>query len=367
MALRRGLAAVREAKATVGSGGGGARRFMMRAGESALVRFFGDFEAEADPIVATSHYVKRLQANPYHMCGAYAAESGEHAGCVMCYARENGDKAIGKSDVAFFYVKDYRKSHKFENEVRVLKPGVAFKPGVKLPDSSYDLTKYPPCKGQNCQFCRDGNEARPGGYVSWKLSITFADQLTSQQALLRDYCKCGARTEDGGPTIGVSRYLCGHCQETVDFRPEDGKPVARCHSCKQTLPPLEEIECTACGEPQRCDLPDFLFKVTRTGGGTDTSYNFEAIHPCKPATAEEMEESVKFAPNFEELVAPEPAELQARALGIPNPFGSSEGHGAENYASYEQTEEAAPPPKPAFKAPKPVFNKPKFAKEIPSD
>lgn len=353
MALKRGFAKVKEIKEAGGKGSGGGLRFRIGDGESAIVRFFGDFENQQDPIIGVNHYIRRLAiGSQYHNCTDNLPE-GSNQNCVFCHVMHQGDKGIKKQNRAFLWLKDLRKVHKLEQEVRVLKPGVVFRPGVANSDTDYTTTKYPPCSAPKriCAYCRQGSVPMANGFRSWELAVTYADMLVSQQTAIRDMCKCGAKDEEGNGTIAVSRYLCSNpeCMSEVDFDPNQGRPVAGCGSCGQTLPPLEEITCANCDSPQRCDLQDFLFKVTRTGSGTDTTYNFEPVQ-FKPPSQEDIDESISSKPDFEALLQPEAPELQASKLGIPSPFHTA-GHGAQTYAAAPARRVsfgmAAPQPTPA--------------------
>jgi hypothetical protein len=347
MAIRRGFAKVKEAKENNSGGNRSTLTFKLGDGESAHVRFYGDFENQMDPIVGVQHYVHRLpKGRQYHQCSDNLPD-GDVSPCVFCYAQNQGDKGIKKQNRAYFWLKDFRKVHKLDQEVRVLRPGVVRVPGKSYSDSDYTTTKYPPCVAPKapCQYCKQGNKSEVNGYRVWELAVQYAEQLVSQQAAIRDYCKCGARSEENGGTIQITRYLCGNpeCGEEVDFDPNRGHPVAKCVSCRQTHPPLEEIVCTACESPERCDLTDFVFKVTRSGGGTDTTYNFEAAQQKSP-TKEDLEEAAKTRPDFDKMLRPEAPEMQASVLGIPNPYPTA-GHGAGRYDEPEEEVEEAPAPK----------------------
>jgi hypothetical protein len=327
---------VRDIK-TSGGGDRSGLQFIIKDGESAIVRFYGDFESEQDPVIMTEHTINRLQGSAkYQNCGCNAEPEQP---CEFCYMRKNGDKDIKTGQKALFRLKDCRKQHKLDNEVRVLKPGAVFVPGKTNPDSDFIKTKYPPCVGasKRCQFCAQKNEAKVVGHRYWKLAAMYADQVVSQSQEVRNYCRCGARGEEGEGTISVDRYLCGNvnCSEPVEFFPESGRPVAKCHSCQQTLPPVEDFSCSSCGQDaQRCGLTDFYFKVTRIGaaGNGPPTYNFEPIHPCKSPTEEELKEAAENVPDFESISRPDPPEMQASVLGVP-PHFRSEGHGAQEYDS----------------------------------
>jgi hypothetical protein len=268
-----------------------------------------------------------------------------------CYEKSKGDKGIGAGVRAYFQVKDFRKYHGLEQEVRVLKPGIELRPGKMPRAEDFVMTKYPSCRAPNrvCEFCRGGSEAKVSGFRHWELSTTYAEQLIGQQTSLRNFCKCGAIDEDGvSGTIQVMQYLCSECNSPVEFYPERGIPLAGCAACGKSLPPLEEVACTACENPQRCDIPDFLFRVKRTGGGTDTAYNFEAILPCKLPSEEELAEAEKEKPDWEAMLAPLPPEMQASLLGLPNSPFQTPGHGASTYAAPA----AKTPPRPAQQAPR---------------
>jgi hypothetical protein len=365
MAIRKGLTALRETKEQQKRGGGGNTfRFVLQEGESAIIRVYGDFENEEDPFIYKQHFVKRLMqmGKGYHNCAENRREDEYHAGCAFCHVKNTGDKGVNISARALFYVKDHRKQHKFDADVKVLKPGRVQKPGVALPPDAYELTKYPSCKGVMCQFCKQGNEARMNGWRHWELAVQYAEQLVSLQAEIRNYCLCGSRDEDGNGTIYVSTYTCGNeeCKAEVPFDPSLGKPVHTCENCSQTLPPIEELACTGCEEPRRCDLKDFLIKVKRTGSKQDTTYNFEVMQPCKPMTEEDLEDAEKFKPDFYEIVSPEPHEKQCQHLGI-GPIYNTPGHGATSYAK------PAPKPGPATaKAPPAPGAPPKKPPVVPT-
>lgn len=371
MGLRRGLSAVHEMKEQQGSGQDYANRVVIMPGETALLRLYGDFETDQDPIIGTVHYVKRLpKGQQYNNCSKNNGD--DNARCVFCYVRESEgnrkkDDGVGAQNRAYFHAEDYRKIHKLDQEVRILKPGVVWKAGVMNKPDDYKMTKYPPCLAPKrvCSFCQQGNVAKVGGYRYWELSVTYADQLVSQQNELRTFCKCGARTENGEGTICVNQYLCSGCNSPVEFYPEQGKPVVYCSHCRQTLQPLEEISCSNpdCSGAQRCSLQDFFFRVTRNGEGTDTTYNFEPVHPCKPPSEEKLAEAAEHRPDFEKILSAEPPEMQAALLNIPVPPGfESIGHGAQQYnqAGAQSGRISSSKPNLSAGSPKPGFKPPAF-------
>lgn len=341
MALRAGLTAVKEAKQAADrrGSGSGPRRIWFRDGESVIARFIGDFEGEKAPVVGTVHFVKSAdKGQQMQNCG-----KNVDAPCVFCAYREGTDehpahKGISETQRANFLLYDARKIHVLEQEVRVLKPGVRVMPGKQAGKDDYLTTKYPPClaPGRPCPYCRQGSVAKAQGFSIWdNVATSYADQLLAKIGELRDYCLCGARNDDGSGTIVVTHYQCGNCSAEVEYYPDQGKPVAHCKACKKAVPPLEAIGCQACEEPARASLQDFMVKITRTGGGKSTGYNFEPIHPVSPMDAEALEAAEKAMPNWEELLAPEPPEKQAAILGLPNPFQSDQ-HGSFSYGDHDE-------------------------------
>jgi hypothetical protein len=313
------------------------RRFFLKSNESAVIRFFGDFEADEDPVISKRHFVKRLpRGQQYAACGQNASE-GAHAGCVFCFLRDKkGDNGISRgSEVANFFVFDKRKFHVMEEEVRVLRPGVRSR---EPKATDYMMTRYPSCLSSEkrvCPYCKV-NEYQESGFRHWELALTYADQLLSQQGELRDYCKCGARTEDGEGTIVCVEHECRGCKQDINLGKE-AKRIVKCQGCGLTGEPAErKLGCSSCDNAQRCDLQDFWFKIRRSGSGTDTTYNFEAIHPCKPPGNEELDAAETLYPDWETVLAPEPAEMQAASLGVQSPF-KTEGHGSVSYGD-KQTE-----------------------------
>ena len=334
MSLLSGMAAFRETKQHFSDGERQQRELILKSGETALVRIYGDFESDKDPVISRIHYVKRFPGGKqFCQCG----ENGEgHAGCVFCYVRSNGDQSIGGSmPRANFFVKDLRKYHRMDAATRVLSAAGVVKQrrNETLKDTDYFMTKYPNCAGPKpCQFCSQGNEPKVSGYRVFPLSTSYAEQLLNQQSQIRDFCQCGARTEEGQGTLYVAKYLCQHCKSDVAFDPSRGDCVAHCKKCGKHLPPLETIACSSCKNPVRCDIKDFIWKVSRGGEGKSTTYNFEPVHPCKPLSIEDAADAESNKPDWEKVLAPEPSEMQAASLGLPvSPF-KTEGHGSVSFS-----------------------------------
>lgn len=378
MAIRKGYRAVNEA-AQKGGGRGESYRLVIKPGESALLRIYGDMEAEEVPVVADRHYVKRLESRDrYQMCGTN--EDG-HAGCVFCYAMDHKDRGISKSPISLFDVEDLRKFHPLDAPVRVLRPGVRLRPGQQGRKEDYEETKYPACKGLNCAFCKSGSDARTGGRRHWELAVMHADNVVARHEEARTFCKCGARTAEGGGTLYAASYACADCGADVDF--DETSAVVKCPSCKRTGVPVEQLACTneECPQPSRCSLYDFVVKVTRTGSDKTTVYNTELVHPCQPLDDDGLQAMKDGAIDLEALAAPLPSELQAKLLRIPCPF-KTPGHGGvesrdlpeddTDGAEYDETsdipedgEEEEEPARPALPNPRGAAPRPAAAAPPP--
>jgi hypothetical protein len=360
MGIKRGMRALHEARTQGAANAGDMYRLRLYPNETAIIRLFGNWETEEAPVVGVTHYVRDAPAGKQYNNCAENAEPGTHAGCVFCYVMDaTRDKKIKKSSRAYMHAKDLRLIHKLDTEVSILRPGIPFVPGKQYKPDDYLKTKYPPCKRQKCQYCASGNTPQPQGHRLFELAGQYAEQISVLQTQVRDYCKCGSRTEEGEGTLYVSAYACPACNTEVEFDPQANKAVATCTNCGETHTPNEYLGCTneECPGPERCDIPDFVLRVTKTGEGTATAYSFEPVHPCKPLTEEELAEAAEHEPKWEDILAPQPAELQAGVLGIPCPF-ETPGHGARGYSQ-------APPP--AAKGSRFVIRKPEPEPEPEDD
>jgi hypothetical protein len=349
MGLQRGFNAAAGMKNVSRGGNQNAHQHFMRDGQVTLARFWGSFETQEAPVYSKKHFIKRLNGADAHMqCGD---NSDSH--CVPCYFKERKDKGISLSAVANFFIKDYAKYHKLEAEVKALKPTFIPGPGRVATAEDYEMTQYPTClltRTRQCPYCQQGNEAKDRGFKWFALSEGHATPLINKAAELRDYCRCGGIDNSGdvpGPTLSVVSHYCPECSEDFDFyAPEQG--VVVCKHCHETVAPLELLNCSNedCPGPERCDVQDYMFRIRRIGASTDTTYAFDPIFPCRPPTKEELDLYEKVKPNWEELLAPLPPEVQAQKLNVPNPFPPSGGHGAVSYqaaaASTGEAEHAVP-------------------------
>jgi hypothetical protein len=336
MGFQKGFAAAAGLKTSRG-GGGDTYRFITKTGQIALVRFFGKYEEQEDPVWSKKHYVKRLPgADSYQQCG-----DNVDVPCLSCFLKDRGDKGIGTSTVGNLFLNDYSKYHSMDKEVKALKPTYQPRAGQKPGSDDYELTQYPTClrtKTRPCPWCEQGNEAKPRGFKYWDLAEGHLESLISQRTFLRDFCRCGAVTEDDevpGPTLYVDSYYCSNpnCNEDcVGYSPEQG--TYACRACGNTLVPAELLGCTNedCPGPERCDLTDFIFRIRKTGEKKTTKYDFEPIIPCRPPTEEEWKQALEYYPDWSQVLAPIPPEQLAAKLGIPCPF-TTPGHGAVRASS----------------------------------
>jgi hypothetical protein len=322
MGLIRGQGALKAMRdAAPKKGGSGGMTLRIGDGEKAIVRFWGTFEggdAAPDPVYAKKHNRRRVDGSTeYEWCGQ---NDDAHAGCSYCYvgdaqsaAERNGVGGIKTQTIGLLYVKDYRKQHKFDTE-------------VKGPDGK--PTKYPPCNAPKpCQYCRLNNEARPRGYMPFELNEWFMGDFKSWIINIGTFCLCNGRDENNSGPIYPTRTYCADCEADVEVN-ENG--LARCPNCKTTKVPTEEIACLCCDNPQRATIQDAIFGVLRTGKGTNTKYGFELVR-IEPPSAEEIEEAMKYEPKWESHCKPKSSEEQAQQLGLPESPFHTEGHGAKPF------------------------------------
>lgn len=324
------------------SGGAGSYPLRMKAGETKILRFFGNFNNQEDPVSVDMHYCKALEASKqaYQYCGDQT--------CVFCYVAKSGNKSVGLPSSSFWlYCKDYSLSHKLDSETRVLKPGYRPQPGVAPPPSAYEVTKYPACLAPKrpCPYCRDGNTARHGGYRPFKLSSMHAGDLMTQIEAAKAWCASCLNE-----SIVVTSYACANCGLAVEIG-ADG--MAECDSCRYTLPPNEVIDCSSCDNPLRCDLSMFKVSATRTGDGQSTGYNFSLITPPEPSDQEELDEAAKYKPDWDQMLKPLSPDAQAALLQVPNPF-AQRGAPGPRAQGYSQAAVVAPRQAPAAKAAPPT-------------
>ena len=352
--VAKGMAAMAAAKNKMGSGGGSSNNVLtLKVGQTVIGRFFGDFENDEAPIVVLRHYIKGLSgADAYQVCAFSLDENGTevlaegHEGCAVCYASSSlGKKNISRSPNAVFFVKDYSRYHSLDQEVRFLKPGVFVQPGKPAPATAYEQSKYPPCSAPRkpCQFCKEGKESKERGYKPFPLALQFAQQITGQIPELSQHCRCGAKTEDGSPSLTVQGYWCPECNNMLDdYFPESGSHT-QCPNCSTTVVPNELLQCCGCENPERAKLQDYKFQMTKTGEKKSTNYTFTPIYPPNPPTEEELELAAKYTPDWSKasVSSPKSADEQSRLLSIPNPFTGvvpQQNRGAGSYGN---------PPKPA--------------------
>lgn len=290
------------------------RRFNIRNGESVPLKFLVN---ENEPYIFKRHYANA--ARKYLVCAEDAANAGTHDGCVACYeARKKRNGPVrGAARVYGFSVYDPRKYHIVEN----------------IDD------KYQPCsEDAKCKWCRQGIEVRTTGVCHWTVAEAVATQLRQFELdLLGTRCaSCGLGT------VKVVEFVCPDCEDPVES--DDPSQPSKCYNCgggktPKLVMPQEVLSCSKCKSPKRMTLSDVWVIVTRSGEGTQTSYNFapgEVADLPEGVTAE----SVNFAE--EEDFRPVSAVEQAAILGVPNPFRSSGSRAAA------EDDEAEEPKNPAF-------------------
>jgi hypothetical protein len=278
------------------------RRFQIRDGESVSIRFLGD---EKEPFIYKRHFDNRN--NRYIICAEDAVINGKHKGCVACYeAKRQGKQGqMRMSTRTFaFTIYDPRKFHFVE--------------------SNPEKEKYQNCKDDpTCRWCRKGIEQRTNGVCNWSLAGTVAEQL---QVFERDLLgqKC-AICQLG--TIKVKQYVCPECDTELDV--DDPYEERRCFECGTKtkvvmVKPREVVACSrGCKNARRTTLADAFVIVTRSGEAMNTAYNFSPgdIGPIPSDWKDASPLDFAHDPEF----LPLPANEQAAAIGIANPFRDPKG------------------------------------------
>ena len=322
----------------------GARELWLTAGNTLVLRVYGDFENEKAPALADFHRDQAVKGRWGYgedfACGMNAEGA---KGCLRCDFRAQGlKKIIGYAKTsAFVQVQDLQMTHKLEDKVRVLRPGVKVQPGKRPQDKDFMETRYPNCtagKGKPCAYCADKIPRATRGHGFLKISHPAMSSWYQQYLEHRDYCRCGAMTEERGPTLYVSKYLCGNrkCRKPVNYSTDSGEAVASCTACKQVKEPEEVLACTACKKPSRALFTDFIWKATTTDGGKKQGKItvFSPVLPIKPLTQEDMDDYEENKIDFASMFVPEPAEKTALLHRLPCPDEYKEaGHGSEDYGN----------------------------------
>lgn len=307
--IRRGSSALHQERPRGGSSRGGGLSLRLKAGEHALVRFYGPEEGDdAFPVLYEKHYVKRLP-----MGQQYITCAGE--GCLTCQVSKR-DRGVGlPSTTAVYWVKDYTLQHKLESPVRVCRPlprGQAPKP------TDYYETKYPPCATmfkRPCAYCQQGSASTPRGSMPFEISKMHAEGVDDVRAKARTFCRSCLSNVNGEGTLEVVAYSCPECAEPVDYYPENG-PVVGCPSCHKHITPTEVTACSQCPDGAPCTLEDFLVKVTRHGDSKDTRYTFDLQLPPNPLEDAEREEILKYMPDWSTRYTAPTSGQVAALLGV---------------------------------------------------
>lgn len=313
--MRRGFAAVSAAKEEADANRG--PRFDERPNDFKIV---GEgtatvwFNGTADePLVVVAHEVKLMskRGKPYfakHMCGQM---DPDHAGCVFCYSRAQGNDAISPAkDLAVFNVVDLRWVHKVAQKTDGQYPRYDWS------DCDGDIDEEEPARNA-CLSCRKNIPRERRGPARYLMSLSWAQQIQSVNEQLGKKCRsCGK---------GKIRH--------EGFSDAKGRVVPSLEDVKD--PSLWEAQytCTKCEDPQPGSIFHCPMAVTKSGVQKTTSYNFS------PGVFEEaplwVQEITPY--DLEKICAPFPAGVQAKILGVENPFAAD--------VRARQTEEYAPAPR----------------------
>lgn len=319
MALGRGFGAIKKAKKEAEQRrertANATRDFFLQGdGASAKVWFNGPSD---EPIIALHHQFK-IDGRFYSELCAYDHDG--HPGCVYCHAEKNGDKRISKpKQVVIFNVFDTRWVHKRKNAEKTEKAGGKFDKFDWF-DCKGDPDNDEPDKSDKaaCKWCRKGVERVRSGQKKTKFSVTAAGVLDAQNDSAKKKCICGGKLSLEGYKNGKK-----HVPDLDDVDdPENWEPVYECRKCEDPAP--RSIRC--------CPV-----EITRSGSGTNTSYNFIPVWDEMGDPPDYVQEAEII--ELEEVLVPKSADEMAEQIGVKNPFDKSKKSKAKDYDDDDDEED----------------------------
>jgi hypothetical protein len=292
---QRGFGAAKQIKEEMDSrrgGGGYALNLIIKDGDSIDLVFNGGGD---EPLIVYEHSFKEGASFASHFC---AAGVDGHEGCVACYYNARGDKRFGnKSAKGVFNVVDLRWVHKVKNEAKSRQAG-----------EGKERFDYFPCTDDvTCKLCKKRVEREHAGQKVWKLSMQWVQSLGGLNASLGRRCMCGGKIT------------------VVGFKNHKGKIVGEIPEGADEDSFERLVECAKCGEEANPrSIFNTIVTATRTGGGTDTSYNFTPQKDDEiPAWVNE-DEGDKKAPephDLDKVTQPGDQVKLAAKIGVEYPFG----------------------------------------------
>lgn len=293
---KRGFGAAKEVKAAMDAtrgAGGYALNLIIKDGDIIDLVFNGSVD---EPLIGYEHSFKEGQKFGTQWC---ASGHEGHAGCVCCYYNARGDKRFGgKSAKGVFNVVDMRWIHKIKNEVKSRSAG-----------EGKERFDYFPCTDDiSCKLCKQKIARERSGQKVWKLSMQWVQALGGLNDSLGKRCMCGGKIS----LVGYKNYK--------------GKIVGEIPDGADEAAFEKLVECSKCGEEANPrSIFNTIITVTRTGGGTDTSYNFQPQKDDEiPAWITDGEGTMK-APepyDLDKVVLPTDQMKVAGNMGVEYPFAN---------------------------------------------
>lgn len=288
--MRQVKKAADEHKQEHGSGGF-IRYAVLKDGESGEFVFLGTPSTEPNLIAEHSFRNGKRFDNLVH----------RKSQCVACRAVTNGDRRVGRPALrGYFSVYDTRWSRKRldEENSEPNKPRYKYEP---LEESQ--VTE----KGK-----KKGIHVRRG-----KSAFAFSNQWV--QALVGINAQAGKRCS----TCGKGKI------SVVGYTDAEGKPASKkaarmdeeqLETAIDSGKLVEKLKCSNCPKPIRRSIFNRMVTVSRTGEGTNTSYQFQIGDEVDDDLLAEIEEAKVEPYDFDDLRRPLSASAQAEKLGVRNPY-----------------------------------------------
>lgn len=299
MALRRGFAAVREAKKESDANraayeGMRTRDLILREdGEEAELWFIGTQESE--PCMVKTHTLRGVGKVKFRTDICATGFHG-HAGCVYCYMEQRGDKRIGKSRKnGVFTVVDTRFVHKQKNEAKTAETGGKYERFDFFECGCSDEDPDP----SECKYCKRKIPRERRGLCRARYGIQNLVALDGlNEGLARKCLNCGGK-------IKITSY-----------KNEAGKVLADLEDAEDPEEWTAQYACRKCDDPKPGNIFSCPITVRRNGTGESTSYTFMPGAPDMPP-----DWVLEFEPlDLPKILVPRSAEKQAELLGVTNPF-----------------------------------------------
>lgn len=250
--------------------------------------------------------------------------------CLGCEERDNGAEDISWSLKHAFngvHLTWYHLDPVFDDRG---KP-ILFKRG---PHQGEQVIRRVECEGRRCKYCKEKLPKVFGKQVHWSMGAGHLNDLAGfVSEIEKDCAGCGT-----GRLEEVS-YECTNCanlfidMNTTDM---DDKAIAsyvahkrECPQCQTVDYPMRQFECNTCRDPASTSIFDCTLEIKRQGEGTQSTIQIPRW--SLEYLPENLDPEIDLKPaQFKRVFAPDPFEMQAKALKIRNPYGNED---ADKHAS----------------------------------